>query len=215
MAARERRIEGKVARNDLRISIGENYEGSISPLRSNISRFSGGTVSSFADPIGRSRVQPPARGSTVQPVSYSPIAAPRVQLLTTRLPSRLTVLENRLCLPKISKYLKRQQLSLLHNSHRCLFSSRHASQLCPRSFVRGPLWRLRPWHSAAKSACCKGALQNASLVVSGQDQRRKSWLFGWVRITPARSSNALSTRLRCSDISALISRRWSRDHESA
>ena len=44
-AARERRIEGKTARSVLRkTGIGENYDGRISHIRSEISRFSGGTV---------------------------------------------------------------------------------------------------------------------------------------------------------------------------
>ena len=43
-AARERKIEVRVARSDVRrISIAENYEGRISLIRSDISRFSGGT----------------------------------------------------------------------------------------------------------------------------------------------------------------------------
>ena len=44
-AARERRIEGKIARSVVRkTSISENYEGRISHIRSDISRFSGGTI---------------------------------------------------------------------------------------------------------------------------------------------------------------------------
>ena len=43
-AARERKIEVRVARSDVRrISIAENYEGRISLIRSDISRFSGAT----------------------------------------------------------------------------------------------------------------------------------------------------------------------------
>jgi hypothetical protein len=44
-AARERKIEVRVARSDVRrISIAENYEGRISLIRSDISRFSGGII---------------------------------------------------------------------------------------------------------------------------------------------------------------------------
>ena len=42
-AARERRIEGRIARNVRKTSISENFEGRISHIRSVISRFSRGT----------------------------------------------------------------------------------------------------------------------------------------------------------------------------
>jgi len=43
-AARERKIEDRVARSVAReMGIGENYERNITPIRSDISRFSGGT----------------------------------------------------------------------------------------------------------------------------------------------------------------------------
>src|SRR5215469_3713651 len=45
-AARESKIEGRVARHDLRkMSIGEDYDGQITLMLSEISRFSGGTMS--------------------------------------------------------------------------------------------------------------------------------------------------------------------------
>ena len=44
-AAREWKIEDRFARSVVReMSIGENYERKITPIRSNISRFSRGTV---------------------------------------------------------------------------------------------------------------------------------------------------------------------------
>jgi len=47
-AAHERKIEDRVARNVVReMSIGENYEGNMTPFRSDISRFSRGTVVSI------------------------------------------------------------------------------------------------------------------------------------------------------------------------
>jgi hypothetical protein len=45
MAARERKIEDRVARSVVReMSVGENYERNITPIRSDISRFSRSTV---------------------------------------------------------------------------------------------------------------------------------------------------------------------------
>src|SRR5260370_26293421 len=44
-AARERKIKDRVARNVVReMSIGENYERNITPIHSDISRFSRGTI---------------------------------------------------------------------------------------------------------------------------------------------------------------------------
>jgi hypothetical protein len=49
-AARERKIEDRVARNVVReMSIGENYEGNITPFRSDISRFLRGTIHRSGD----------------------------------------------------------------------------------------------------------------------------------------------------------------------
>jgi len=43
--ARERKIEGRVARSVVReMGIGENYERNITPLRSDISRLAGGRM---------------------------------------------------------------------------------------------------------------------------------------------------------------------------
>ena len=63
MAPRERKSEDKVARNRVReMSIGENYEKNITPIRSDISRFSRGTdscVRAFRSPaFTRSTMRP-------------------------------------------------------------------------------------------------------------------------------------------------------------
>src|SRR5215469_9002863 len=60
-AARESKIEGRVARHDLRkMSIGEDYDGQITLMLSEISRFSGGTVGETSAGIFDEAKQPHA-----------------------------------------------------------------------------------------------------------------------------------------------------------
>jgi len=66
----------------------------------------------------------------------------------------------KLCFSKTSKHLSGWGLYSFPSSRRCLFLSRHFSQICHQSSIRALRSSSRTWLCATKSACFSGPREN-------------------------------------------------------